>query len=1400
MKNHSTHLLRLLLLLFATLPAALRGVAQNAESLADGTYYRIKCGGTSELCQANPYLWDNGGTLAAQALTGTDSQQWLVRAVSGKDGYYTVQNKATGRYLQPITSNETTVTTSASSAEVYISKNTKTGTSDTWFNILASASSNVSYNWRNASEIKGYPPNDGNKSGLTNSEWGFTAVQSGDLDALLASGKVRIKTRRSNGYYITNTDASGDNLVMQAGLTASSDDYYRQVWIVEEHGDGYSLRNYQTGKYLSYKQASDTPEAYHIAYNSDNASGESYVNIYKSIASTSGAVHYQVYGNLVVEWGAEDSPGSDWTFEGVDLTDAAVLAHFDSLTGNLSEPSTDKWVVIRNSNGNVLSENTTTGNEEVNARDASNYAQVWKLSAVKGKSGYYQLQNALTEKYVSFASYNEQHTASASAPSGGFLASRCTDWSRFCSAYQLHPANNSSYALHRSSARLLTWNSYNGGSDTEGSVWFFEDSGVTDAAVEAARKAYAGNTSETDNADAYYKALAGFFTDDICTELRLSYKTKSDDALRAAMTSAGITSDALQDMAVKIKNNAWDKWEKTFRVCSAEPYSDPETWNGILNIGYLYTKLNNPTGIWLPTNSLAYVFVGADIPDGCTLQLLQVDNTESQGDAVTLKKGLNIVSAAKEAALYLSYTVPTSDAASSKKIADFADIPVHIEGGVVDGYFDATREGINTDAAWKQMVADGLFSKSMAMMKGRNLVYQLNSTLTKQYIPETMREIVDFWDWMVDVEHSLMAVNDYKDRWHNVLGFYSVTHDYMYATNYGTYYNESTLSTVLDYNQMIGGGGSLWGPAHENGHIHQRLINMIGTTEISNNLFSQVVVHENGQTSTRLNGTTLRNAADSYAAGQSWHDYNMWVRNTMFFKLYLYYHVQGYKPDFYPELFRALRKDPMSRANGSESNPTPASDDFLKFAVKCCEVSGDDLSEFFRAFGFFVPFDTRKIDDYGTFYTRCTQTMIDEAIAKMQKYPKPKGNILFIENHIKHEPATDHDGNPTGALRTDYDTTDAVGKCGDIGSYSDFAPGHYASGYSYTLTGNVVTVKGSGAVGYKVYDGSGNLLFFANTNSFTLPTSVKTKIDAGKMVLKAAQADGSDVTIPAPGTATCLLKVYRAGSVAADKCALIYSDGTEVTLPALSGNDLVFAQAVSGGTAPAALLRRANYVDATSLTAATVTLDDGADYYSPSAFTATSLTYSRAATLGWNAVCLPFAVSASDFGSGSTLEWLEGVEGTSLRFGYTAKENAAGRPCLVHSPSASSWSISKSNAKLCATPSAYERYGASLNGVFCATAPAAGAYALDGSADRFTAVSVGDSVAPFRCYFVPAETDARPAAFSVTHAAWTDLGSAVTADGADSGSAAAWYDLSGRRVAQPAKGGVYVVGGRKVLR
>lgn len=1382
---------------------------------------------------ANNALAEYNNLLGSVTNTTDDSQYWQL--VAQRDGKIALQNLKTGHYVQSLNGVKDHQFAMGTTAYGFdIRRNTNivkiafdiADTEDAGGNMLAlnctDKTNGAIYSWTCC---------DGSKD--LNSLWVFydaklsesqiaaikanrTTYEKNDhLAKILADGKLRIKSRRAIDSKLKPyvTDVTGlvgsDEKTCRMREKMSSEDADRQLWIAEKNGTGYTFRNYKTGKYLNYNNTGDA-KVFYIRYNTDNTADQYYVHLSEKNDFSDKGLHYQVSGDIVMDWNvnAPDYQGCDWLLEPVDLTDATVKQHFDSQANRLSNVATNEYIVIRDKFNTVMTEDYSDGRVATAERNAQKFNQCWKLVPVEGKEGYYQIQNAVTKHYINFADYNTKTYATESPTNGGFKIAEVSNYTRFSTYFEMLINEELGHALHSANwcSSVLVWNSYAKGSDA--SIWTFEHANITEADLNAAIQDYHNLREEYNEAGNYATALSQFFEDAACTTLKSAYKSVTDDALKTAMTESGINSTTLQNMAIKIKNNSWAEWEQIFRVRKVEPYTNPDTWNNILKIGYNYTRLSNPTGIWSNPHQMLYVFIGDDIPEGASVNLIQVAKSDKQGDSQQLHKGMNAILTNSECALYINYEVSTSDAADSKKWRDYPDLSIHIEGGVVDGYFDANREGINTNEAWKQMVAKGMFSKPFAMMKGRNIIYQMNSTLTKEYVPQKMREIVDFWDWMVDVQHSLMAVNEYKDRWHSVLGFYSCTYNFMFASGCGTYYNESTLKDILVYDTMAAGGGSLWGPAHEVGHIHQGLINMIGCTEISNNLFSQAVVHLNGKTSTRLNGRKFKDVANLYAANTSWHDYNLWDRNTMYLKLYLYYEVQGFHPGLFCELFRELRKDPLNHNKGSQSNPIPASEDFLKFALKVSSIVKEDLTEFFQAFGFFVPFETRVIGDYGDYYTYCTQEMINEAKAQMAQYKKPKGNIMFVENHIKHEPAIDHDGNylynPDGSkvLRTDFSDTDAVGKCGDVGSYSDFATGHYASGYTYTIKNDsILTMQGEGAVGYKVYDKDGNLLYFANTNSFVLPQTVADKLaETGqKMVLKVAQADGTDVTLPAADATKYTLKVYRADALTTDKCATVYTDGTEATLPTIKNNELVYI-ASTNATVPTTLTEQTNYVNVADNTAYKLVLTDKQDFYAPSAFTAQTVTYSRANTAGYNSVCLPFAISAADFGSEARLEQFTSTDGQSVSLTSTTDENAAGQPCFVYCPETQTeWTLTKQNAYIVAEPIEASDGNAVLHGSFTNAAIGAGQYKLTADGTAFGVTTNKGKVTAFRTYLTPATTAGAAALLQVLHdgAEVTGVNTAVQPAGVNQ--PAAVYDLTGRRVQRITRPGIYIVNGKKMV-
>ena len=69
----------------------------------------------------------------------------------------------------------------------------------------------------------------------------------------------------------------------------------------------------------------------------------------------------------------------------------------------------------------------------------------------------------------------------------------------------------------------------------------------------------------------------------------------------------------------------------------------------------------------------------------------------------------------------------------------------------------------------------------------------------------------------------------------------------------------------------------------------------------------------------------------------------------MYYSLYLYYHQAQKNTSFYPELFKALRNDPLSIYESNSNNS------LLKFVRKVCEVAQEDLTDFFTVYGFFEP-------------------------------------------------------------------------------------------------------------------------------------------------------------------------------------------------------------------------------------------------------------------------------------------------------------------------------------------------------------------------------------------------------------------------------------------------------------
>lgn len=318
---------------------------------------------------------------------------------------------------------------------------------------------------------------------------------------------------------------------------------------------------------------------------------------------------------------------------------------------------------------------------------------------------------------------------------------------------------------------------------------------------------------------------------------------------------------------------------------------------------------------------------------------------------------------------------------------------------------------------------------------------------------------------------------------------------FMNATYWRTAYNVSTIESILtDFP-----GGSIWGPAHEYGHMNQGPMQMAGTTEESNNIFSNVATYYAGFLTSRSD--FISNQLKVFEGKQNFLANSTWGTTRMFWQLWLYYHVTGHNKKFYPRLYELLRRYPIKKTTiaGGQHNMR---DDQLHFAKMCCIAAEEDLTEFFNVWGFFVPLNGMPIDDYNVYNAILSQEDIDAAKAEIASYGFPKNDAIILID--------DRPGN------TDRESFGGFPKeqAGQFGGLDAFAFGQEKgpSGdffFSINSNTNNVTVTGDGdpGAGFIIRDSNGDIIAFANSLSFEVSGDVARQLIDGTATMEAVGAD-----------------------------------------------------------------------------------------------------------------------------------------------------------------------------------------------------------------------------------------------------------------------------------------------------
>ena len=721
------------------------------------------------------------------------------------------------------------------------------------------------------------------------------------------------------------------------------------------------------------------------------------------------------------------------------------------------------------------------------------YEQMWIIEPAGEKSVY--IKNGLTGLYVQHVTQLSGYFKMAETPNEFFI-----NENKYNSGfYNILTTQTETRGMHADPFnKVVLWYSSTTSNSTTATEWVFENIEVDiDVLIEQQEK-FRQQQNIIKNIDTYNNRLAEIFKDYSCEELNSTYMNMSDEELIEAMKDLP---EVIRNTALKVKNDTWGKREKEFRIREYKPYANADKWSDIL-IANEYSFLNNPTGIYGRANEMLYIFVEGEIKDGAFLGLEETVNTNTSGIIDTLKTGLNIIPVSYDmSTIFIRYDVNTHD--SGKLLADYSNIKIHIENGTVNGFFE---KGVHNDADWVD-ITQNLATHPVIQVKGERVLYHMEKKwiTASNCCKDSILNAINWWDNMLKWDHELLGWDKgiYPEKFNNLHCAISLDDDHTYqaSTAYRTQYGVKYLYKLLPYATVQDNHDNVWGPGHELGHTHQGTIQVIGTTELSCNLFANLTMYKMGKYMSR--GDTIATLSKDFAQSKPWTSMLGESRMRMWWQLYLYFHMAGNDTEFYPKLFALLRE------NSIDTSPehVQGNKDILHFAEKCCEAANMDLTEFFKVWGFFRPIEKLTDKEAQWKDLTVTQEMVNKTLAKMATYTRKAPAIEFIEDRIEATPRTD--GYTGNRLQSDI----ALGKCGDVGQFShyDVNGSPEATGYSYTKVGKTIIIeKGTGAVGFKVYNGKGEYKAMSNKLKFTIP---ETLASDPKIKIVAAEGDGDEVVL-----------------------------------------------------------------------------------------------------------------------------------------------------------------------------------------------------------------------------------------------------------------------------------------------
>ncbi|SFW56946.1 F5/8 type C domain-containing protein [Sinomicrobium oceani] len=349
-----------------------------------------------------------------------------------------------------------------------------------------------------------------------------------------------------------------------------------------------------------------------------------------------------------------------------------------------------------------------------------------------------------------------------------------------------------------------------------------------------------------------------------------------------------------------------------------------------------------PTGFYLPPDTELVVKVDPVASGSGTPVLLigSYSRYEAKWNPtqVSLTAGINTITGDEYGGIiYVRYHAGEGSAASGKVRIEF------MNGHQPMPYF---VYGETTNGQWQTMLDTWTEAPDVLLVSNKAMIVASRDKAL-EYRDEDQNSLLAIAEQILDAEAAISGLDgsapEHQRNVHRLLMTETDMEDtFMAATWYRTWYHRDVVNNILT---VEGLGQDGWGPWHELGHMHQQgSWTWDGLGEVTVNIYSLAAERAMGVTPSRLVRDGVWYAVTDYLAlPDEERDFNssaagLFVRLGMFQQLWL-----AYGDSFFQQLHKETREE--------QADPGSTEAKMRYFMLKTCEITGNDLGEFFRKWG-----------------------------------------------------------------------------------------------------------------------------------------------------------------------------------------------------------------------------------------------------------------------------------------------------------------------------------------------------------------------------------------------------------------------------------------------------------------